>query len=41
MKYLIEVPEDMIKWQAIEAIGICVAEQIDDLYDLLDEVVNK
>lgn len=41
MKYVIDIPEDMIKCDAIEAIGICVAEQIDDLYDLLDEVVNK
>jgi len=41
MKYLIDIPEDMIKSKDIEGLSICVAEQIDDVYDLLDEAVNE
>lgn len=33
MKYVIDIPDDMIRDGATEALGICIEEQVEALYD--------
>jgi hypothetical protein len=36
MKYVIDVPDDMIRDGATEALTICIEEQVDGLYDAVE-----
>lgn len=41
MKYVFDIPEEMLKCQAVAALGICLEEQIEDMYDEVDAALNR
>ncbi len=41
MKFIIDIPDEMIACSADEAIEICISEQLDHLYDELDDRLDE